>query len=72
MIKPYAVKCDACHWGYVNGRQCPKCEGNGSVMVTDVDEPLKVWEAALLIGVLLMSAYLVVYGAVAIILRFHR
>ena len=74
MTKPYAVKCDACQWGKVDdkGTLCPKCQGNGSILVSDELEPLKPWEAALLLGALLISAFLVIYGIVALVLGFHR
>lgn len=74
MTKPYAVKCDACQWGKIDvqGTLCPKCQGNGSILVSDELEPLKPWEAALLLGALLISAFLVIYGIVALVLGFHR
>lgn len=72
MIRSYAVKCDRCHWGYINGEVCHKCQGNGSILIEDDLEPLKTWEAALLIGIALIGAFLVVYGAYSLVVGLRR
>lgn len=69
-MDPIVAKCDAvgCENGYIDGRQCWKCDGNGKIVIGDIPEPKKAergahWMTWIAIVILCgVIAYLIGHG----------
>jgi len=69
-MDPIVSKCDAsgCVNGYIDGRQCWKCDGNGKIVIGDIPDVGKANRApriiawAAFIVLCFLAAYLIGHG----------
>jgi hypothetical protein len=60
-METHAIKCDSCTGGFIGDQLCGKCDGDGSIIVTDRAEHPDIRRARIIQRVL---AWFVIIGAV--------